>query len=32
MKRKVEEKAKKIYFLPKNRKRAISANLNKKEA
>ena len=30
MKRKVEEKAKKIYFLPKNRKRAISANLNKK--
>ena len=30
MKLMVEEKAKKIYFLPKNKKRTISANINKK--
>ena len=30
MKHKVEEKAKKIYFLPKTKKRTVSANVNKK--
>ena len=30
MKLMVEEKAKKIYFFPKNKKRTISANINKK--
>ena len=30
MKRNVEEKANKIYFLPKNKKRNVSANINKK--
>lgn len=31
MKIKVEEKAKRIYFLPKNKKRNVSANINKKK-
>ena len=30
MKRKIEEKAKKLYFLPKTKKRTVSANINKK--
>ena len=30
MKKKVENKAKKIYFLPKNKKRTVSAFINKK--
>ena len=30
MKRNIEEKAKKLYFLPKTKKRTVSANINKK--
>ena len=30
MKRKIEEKAQKLYFLPKRKKRTVSANINKK--
>ena len=30
MKRNIEEKAKKFYFLPKTKKRTVSANINKK--
>ena len=30
MKRKIEEKAQKLYFLPKSKKRTVSANVSKK--